>query len=93
MSVIWALCIQFYSEKDLVQVGNNKPDGEKLDFFFPVSCVSHEGDMFDMPGHMGIAHDAPCVSHGTGKAEWLLYFTASSESILSKNVCMLGASW
>lgn len=39
-----------------------------------------------MPGPMGIAHDAPCVSHGTGKAEWLLYFTASGESILTKSV-------
>lgn len=29
---------------------------------------------------------APCVSHGTGKAEWLLYFTASGESILTKSV-------
>lgn len=100
MSLIWALFIQFYAEKDLVRVGNNKPGGEKPDLFFlshifPVSyfsCVSHEGDMLDVPGHMGIAHDAPCVSQGTGKAEWLLSFTASSESILSKNVGMLGAS-
>lgn len=29
--------------------------------------------MLDVPGHMGTAHDASCVSHGTGKAEWLLY--------------------
>lgn len=34
MSVIWALFIQFYVEKDLVQVGNNKADGEKPDLFF-----------------------------------------------------------
>lgn len=34
MSVIWALFIQFYAEKDLVQVGNNKADGEKPDLFF-----------------------------------------------------------
>lgn len=26
--------MQFYAEKDLVQVGNNKPDGEKPDLFF-----------------------------------------------------------
>lgn len=49
--------------------------------------------MLDVPGHTGIAHEAPCVSHGTGKAEWLLYFTASSQSIFSKNVCALGAFW
>lgn len=49
----------------------------------PVSCLSDENDMFGVPGHMGTAHDAPC---GTGKAEWLLYFTASSESILTKTV-------
>lgn len=84
MGLIWDLFIQLYAEKDPVQMGNNKPDDEEGDLF--LSLLSYEGDMLDMLGHMGIAHDAPCVSHGTGKAEWLLYFTASSESILTKIV-------
>lgn len=33
MSLIWDLFIQFYAEKDLGQMGNNKPDGEKPDLF------------------------------------------------------------
>lgn len=59
---------------------------KQIYFSHPVSCLSHEGDMLDVPGHMGIAHDAPRVSHSTGTAERLLCFTASSESILTKAV-------
>lgn len=72
-------------------MGNNEPDDEERDLF--LSLLSYEGDMLDIPGHMGIGHDAPWVSHGIGKAEWLLYFTASSESILTKTVKKTPAYW